>query len=314
MNCRICDCPDASRTVVTREMMFGTRDEFTYFECARCGCVQIREVPDLTKYYPSDYYSFQNDGGLKRWLKSHWAAYSFDGSSPLIGRMMTFGLGKQPGVESVRRAGVSRDTSILDVGCGSGDLLQLLRAVGFKKLAGADPFLERDVLHPNGIPIWKKELEQVEGQYGLIMLHHAFEHMLDPAQFVVQAAQRLNDGGQLLIRVPVAGTMAWRTYGANWAQLDPPRHIFVPTVRSMELLAGRCGLRLREVVFDSTEFQFWASEQYGRDVPMRSPDSMLSLKKRALAVGTMRRQRRQAEELNARNDGDQACFYFQKPG
>src|ERR1035437_10617754 len=66
MNCRICQSAEVSLSVVTREMMFGLRDEFTYFECAVCGCVQIQDIPaDLGRYYPQNYYSFQESGRVE---------------------------------------------------------------------------------------------------------------------------------------------------------------------------------------------------------------------------------------------------------
>jgi hypothetical protein len=43
-------------------MQLGLREEFEYFECSKCGCLQIEEVPlDLSKYYPDNYYSYLVD-------------------------------------------------------------------------------------------------------------------------------------------------------------------------------------------------------------------------------------------------------------
>lgn len=149
------------------------------------------------------------------------------------------------------------------------------------------------------------------GQFDLIMLHHALEHVVNPAETLQQAGKILRTGGQLLIRVPVAGA-AWKRYGANWIQLDPPRHIFLPTVKSMEVLAARAGLRFGQVVFDSTEFQFWGSEQYLRDIPLRDARSQLSLLKRLRAFRMMKKQREEANGLNAKGEGDSACFHLHK--
>src|SRR5436190_21957778 len=92
--CRICQNEAAHPVFNAREMMFGFRDEFTYFECARCGCVQIQEVPaNLAKYYPDNYYSFQKQGRIKRLLKRAWARHSFDGSN-LLGALMAGLMGK----------------------------------------------------------------------------------------------------------------------------------------------------------------------------------------------------------------------------
>jgi SAM-dependent methyltransferase len=311
MSCRICQSVEISCRVVAREMMFGFRDPFSYFECANCGCVQIQEIPaDLGRYYPQNYYSFQGSGAAARWLKERWAACSFGGSDP-VGSLIAAAFGKNASVESVKRSGAGFDADILDVGCGGGDFLLQLRSLGFSSLTGVDPFIANDLHYKNGVRVFKKNLGEMSGQFDLITLHHSLEHMADPAEILRQAGKILRPGGQMAIRVPVAGA-AWKQFKENWVGLDPPRHIFLPTVKSMEILAARAGLRLGRVVFDSTEFQFWASEQYRRDIPLHDARSQLSLRKRLLAFGKMRRQRRQAGELNARGEGDAACFHLHK--
>src|SRR5213075_2198570 len=95
-------------------------------------------------------------------------------------------MGKNEAVESVARARIGRDAAILDVGCGSGDLLRLLHALGFKNLTGVDPFLAADLTTPEGIKIWKKELGQMPGSFQVLMLHHSFEHMTEPVAVLAQ--------------------------------------------------------------------------------------------------------------------------------
>ena len=43
--CRICDFSGDSPVYTVREMMYGLRDEFDYFQCAQCQCLQILEFP-----------------------------------------------------------------------------------------------------------------------------------------------------------------------------------------------------------------------------------------------------------------------------
>jgi hypothetical protein len=73
MICKICGNIEENKVFEIREMMFGFRDEFTYFECSKCGCLQIAEIPiNMEKYYPSNYYSFQkiySDNFIKKVLK-----------------------------------------------------------------------------------------------------------------------------------------------------------------------------------------------------------------------------------------------------
>ena len=120
--------------------------------------------------------------------------------------------------------------------------------------------------------------------------------------------------GLLIIRVPVAASFAWKHYRVNWVQLDPPRHIFLPSVQSMKILAERSGLRCGEIVHESSEFQFRGSEQYLQDIPLMDPQSYLrSAFKQYFPGQTVRAYRAQARELNRKGEGDSVCFYLHKP-
>lgn len=48
--CRICANESGNQLYEAREMFFGTRDPFTYIECASCGTIQIQDVPDLAPW------------------------------------------------------------------------------------------------------------------------------------------------------------------------------------------------------------------------------------------------------------------------
>ena len=55
-NCQICNAIDNYKIINTREMMFGTFEEFEYLECSYCGCLQLINPPQNTeKYYPEGY-------------------------------------------------------------------------------------------------------------------------------------------------------------------------------------------------------------------------------------------------------------------
>jgi hypothetical protein len=59
--------------------------------------------------------------------------------------------------------------------------------------------------------------------------------------------------------------------------------------------------------------QFWVSEQYGRDIPFNDKRSYEIDPHASIFSGDeMQRFMRQAEDLNARGQGDQAAFYLRK--
>jgi hypothetical protein len=134
--------------------------------------------------------------------------------------------------------------------------------------------------------------------------------MEDPAVAFAALARLVVPGGHLLLRVPRADGWARSHYGSDWAQLDAPRHLHLPTRRSIECLADRVGLELVDVVDDSGAFQIWGSEVCRRGVPLsragRGGRSVLTIAGRLRA-------RVRAWQLRARAQGDQACFYLRKP-
>ncbi|MGB4291714.1 MAG: hypothetical protein WBJ37_02380 [Bacteroidales bacterium] len=57
--CRICGNSKGNKIFTAKERQFGTLEEFNYFTCSSCGCIQILEFPkNPGKYYPADYYAY----------------------------------------------------------------------------------------------------------------------------------------------------------------------------------------------------------------------------------------------------------------
>ena len=110
-----------------------------------------------------------------------------------------------------------------------------------------------------------------------------------------------------MIRIPIASSYAWRTYGVNWVQLDPPRHLFLHTVKSMSFSAEKAGLEVKDVFYDSGTLQFTGSERYSKNIPLmdKSGDTLFS-------EAELANFQRQADKLNKEKQGDQAGFYLYK--
>jgi SAM-dependent methyltransferase len=315
--CGVCGNARGNRAFAAREMMFGFRDEFRYVECAACRCLQIVPIPeDLGRYYPDDYYSFKASPtaspALRQAVLANRTAYQMGDANPL-GWLLTR-VTKNELYAWGRRAGLRRDDAVLDIGCGSGAMLLGMRNAGFTSLLGADPYIEGDIEYPNGVRILKREAAEVVGEFDFIMMHHAFEHVPDPAGTLREIHRLLRPTKLALLRIPVADSYAWRTYGTDWVQLDAPRHLFLHTRRSIEILAAGAGLEVVDVIHDSTGLQFWGSEQYARDIPHGDPRSVATDSDHPIfSRAELRRFEEQARELNRRGAGDQACFYLRRP-
>ena len=105
----------------------------------------------------------------------------------------------------------------------------------------------------------------------------------------------------MICRIPVATAWAWREYGEHWVALDAPRHLFLHTEDSMRRLAVASGFRIERVVYDSTSFQFWGSEQYRLGIPLMDPRSHhVDPKRSPFGKAQIAEWERRAEELNRR--------------
>lgn len=303
LTCRACGFGGAFGIFEAREMLHGTRHRFTYGECPQCASLQIREVPpNLPEYYPSDYYSLKpppvrsKKAGAMRVAWARWLVNPRSGLAGLVARRLER---KSPFFGWCRLAEVGLEARILDLGCGTGGLLRRMQRYGFSQLTGFDPYTPLEAEEP-GFRVKRAELSAVTGSYDLIMMHHVLEHLVDPRQALLDAKARLSSGGKILVRIPVAASHTWRLYREHWFNLDPPRHLLVPSVRGMEALATRSGLKVEHTGFDGTELTPRMSEHYRNDVPYSSnpPDAP---ERRAHF-------RREAEAANRRGEGDQGVF------
>jgi SAM-dependent methyltransferase/O-antigen/teichoic acid export membrane protein len=311
-SCKVCGERQASEIYEAREMMFGLRTQFHYAQCAACSSLWLTDPPeDYRVYYPRDYYSFlQATGGVRQRLKDILRAKrdaTYFGRGGYFGRWLArrYQDGVLPPVSKLQ---IGLDSRVLDVGCGTGKLLHRMAALGFRNLVGVDPLLPNEVGRGNGVRIRACRLEDVgEEKFDVVMFHHSLEHVANPLRALQAAARLLVRDGKCLVRLPVVG-YAWERYGANWVELDPPRHLWVPTEKAMEILAESAGLRVERVEHDSTDFQFWGSELCVRGVPLRGIDGS------NLGAYFCREEveefKRNADELNRQHQGDAAVFFL----
>jgi SAM-dependent methyltransferase len=328
--CWACDGLRFAPPFKVREMMFGLREEFEYHECMECGSLQIVEIPsEIGRYYPSDYCSFSGPtpppsslGVALKPVRS--LVYSSRLPSEALHRLretlvpcpirsaVDALLPDLYAVHQMNLLGAGPDTRILDIGSGSGRFLRTLRSLGFRRLTGIDPFVEKDI-EEEGVRILKTDLFGVEGQFDVLAFNHSLEHMSEPVEVLRRACEVLTDRGRCMVRLPVAGSYAWRKYRENWVQLDPPRHLMVPSVVGFGKLADRAGMSVCRTEFDSTWLQFYGSEQYLRDIlPAAHTNGTGGSIHSVFTDEEMKEFAKHATRLNNEGDGDQAAFYLKK--
>jgi SAM-dependent methyltransferase len=312
--CRVCGNARGNLSHTFRERYLGLGDPFEYLECSVCRSLSIVSIPEnMERYYPGSYYAYapRPYSRLRGFLKGRRDRYYYDGSS-VLGYLLSHFLPPPRYIEWLQNLALPYGSTILEAGSGAGTLIVNLQDAGFPSI-GIDPYIAAPFTYANGARVLKQTLAETTGTFDCIMLHHCLEHIADPGETFGHVHRLLRRTGKLLVRIPVAGTHAWRTYRDKWFQIDAPRHFIIFTEAALRGLAERTGFRITKVVYDAQASQFWASEQYAQGIALtaersyaRDPGASIFS---ARQIGEFEKQ---AVQLNARNDGDQAAFYFSR--
>ena len=307
-------------------MMFGTREEFEYFQCNSCGCLQITDIPkNLGHFYPPDYYSLTvSDSDHTSPLRAILLKQRFRNAvfsrgyklNKLLARIVKMPDLRVdtvlPVVKVLKEAGIRNFSArFLDIGCGSWSVwLANLRTMGFRQLYGTDPFIKSDV-NIDGITIYKRQINEMVGEFDLITLHHSLEHVPDQEEALAAARRLLAPNGVILVRIPIASSYAWRHYGTNWVEMDPPRHLYLHSRESIRLLGEKVGLNLFATICDSLELEFYGSEQYLKNIPLTDENSYwLHQDTQIFNQEEIENFREKAHQVNENDECGRACFFF----
>lgn len=215
--------------------------------CGDCNHNQLDPPPtetELGKFYCAEYPQYQSGGcrhatfrsSVRRWLlqraygsqsKSMWGA-------PCAWRLL-------PNYPEFVEGG-----SVLDIGCGVGDVLSELQQLGWKCTG-----IDRN--HAIGPPLIAEGIQFVGGdvcetlrsfpdqRFDAVVAIHSLEHFIDPPLVVQEIARVLVGGGQLIIVVPSIEGVAARTLGREWPQIRCPGHLQFFTRESLKTLVTRAG-------------------------------------------------------------------------
>ncbi|MEM3433763.1 MAG: class I SAM-dependent methyltransferase [Candidatus Methanomethyliaceae archaeon] len=140
---------------------------------------------------------------------------------------------------------------LIDIGCGNGQFLALMRDLGWEVL-GVEPDVEaarvaEDTFGIKVIPSTFEEANLPDVSADAITMNHVIEHVHDPITLLKECRRVLRPGGILVVVTPNLNSFGRRLFGASWRGWEVPRHLFIFSPRSLNMCAKRAGLRVSDL-------------------------------------------------------------------
>ena len=260
--CPLCSVRGRLRYTSMQDRMFNAPGTAEMLECPECGLLWVS--PRLTRSSVAlaygDYYTHQDSsarffGRARAATRSLVLEDAFADRSrdrPLIRALLGRALSGVPFVAErveplVREFRHLGPRKLLDVGSGDGVFLATMQGVGWE-VCGVepDPVAARRSREKRGVPVLDGALEQVDAgaeAFDVVVSRHVVEHVHDPVAFVKACFQAVRPDGCLIILTPNSRSLCHRIFRRGWLHLDPPRHLYVFSRRSLEKCATAAGLR-----------------------------------------------------------------------
>jgi SAM-dependent methyltransferase len=146
--------------------------------------------------------------------------------------------------------------SLLDVGCGSGRYLDLMRALGWRTF-GVDISQEAVAVAQEalGVDARAGDLAQMvlpADSFDAVSLSHTLEHVADPSALLAEVKRVTKPGGRIAILVPNMRSMMSRLLREYWLGLEIPRHLILFSPDGLRIAVERAGLRVESVATYAT--------------------------------------------------------------
>ena len=239
VGCCLCGNQDGAPVGIGEDFEYRTSDQtFLAVRCPTCALIYLDPRPattELGRIYPDSYHAFafdEDEFGLVHRVRSRLEAR----------RVLRAG------------QGLPADARILDVGCGDGFHLDLLRRYGPARwqLQGVDTDPRAvEAARRRGLDVMLSAIEDAgvePGSIDMALCIQTVEHVADPVVLLRAIASVLRPGGRLYLITDSTDSPDFAiAKGRHWGGYHFPRHWNLFNKASMRRLAERSGLRIERL-------------------------------------------------------------------
>jgi len=218
--------------------------------CSTCELVYAPEYGEPEEIYVEGYLTGDTEFGL-------------DLSHPIFQEFLAWAAGKRLDIiESVR----PERGSLLDVGCGSGEVLAVAAERGWET-AGAEPVEQSAALaRERGLDVRTALVQHSdlpEGSFDVVAAFHVLEHVPKGVDFLQLMGRWAKPGGLVVVEMPNWGSIDRAAKGADWPGVRPLEHVAHYTPVTLRRTMERAGL---EPVLVRTLGFLWEGQSLGEQL------------------------------------------------
>lgn len=242
INCSVCNSKDYSSFLVCKDNTVS-RETFNIVQCVSCGFKYTNPRPEENKlgnYYKSeDYVSHSNT--TKGFINS---VYQIVRKYTLLKKLQLI-------------SGYYKTGKILDIGCGTGEFLKLLKDTKWVT-SGIEPSPDARKMAIENYNLDIKEETEIKNMesesFDVITMWHVLEHVPNLNERIEDLKRLIKPNGLIIIAVPNYTSLDAKTYKENWAAYDVPRHLYHFSPKDIDTVFKNHGLkvfRTLPMIFDS---------------------------------------------------------------
>lgn len=237
--CCVCDHEKASKIGAGADFEYGTSDDsFNAMQCDSCGLVYLNPRPDVSEFatiYPANYHAFdfsEENFGIVHKIRSRLEA----------NRVLSW------------CAGLADDARILDVGCGDGFHLELLKKYGGKNwlLEGIDLDARAvEMARNRGLNARLGTVQDIKESdfYDFAFTVQTIEHVEQPDEFLRAIKRILKPGGKLVVVTDNTDSYDFKLFKkSHWGGYHFPRHWNLFNRKNLARLGEKVGFKTEKIM------------------------------------------------------------------
>lgn len=247
IKCNICGKDDSKHLFTVEDKQSGSFKKFSIVKCKNCSLVYISPRPkkhEIGRFYLEKYFSPTAYSGTELEQMLWYFLLKLFSRSSRIAFLYIISLLKN-----------KSSSKVLDVGCGYGELLKLLKEDGWKSYGVDTSSTAAKKAREMGLDVFTGELIDagfLDKYFDVVILHHSLEHMHDPTEVLREVHRILKDNGVLIISVPNIDSIEAKIFQKNWFAIEAPRHLYHFSIHTLDLLLNKIGFIRQTVWFDPT--------------------------------------------------------------